>query len=79
MSENTLKRHSDTLLAWALGLVSIGIVATIGLLLDIRVSLAVYQADVKALRDRMEKGEAWQLRHDQEDRARFQALAKEPR
>jgi len=73
------KRASDALFKWALGLVGLGLVAAIGLLLDIRFQLGVYQADAKAMKDRLDKVEAWELRHDQEDRARFQALAREPK
>ena len=76
MAETGFKRASDTLLKWALGLVGVGLVAAIALLLDIRVSLAVYQADAKAMKERIERVESWELRHDQEDRARFQALAR---
>lgn len=68
MTDSTLKRASDTLLKWALGLVGAGLIAAIGLLLDIRVSMAVYQADAKAMKDRLDKVEAWQLRHDQDER-----------
>jgi len=74
-TEPKFQRASDTILKWALGLVGAGIVATIGLLIDIRVSLAVYQADAKAMKEQITKLENWQANHDQEDRARFRALA----
>lgn len=78
-AETGFKRASDTLLKWALGLVGVGLVAAIGLLIDIRVSLAVYQTDAKAMKEQISKLENWQLRHDQDDRARLQAIVREPR
>lgn len=68
------RRTSDAILKWALGLVGVGLIAAIALLLDIRVSMAVYQADSHAMKDRIDRVESWVMRHDQEDRARFQAL-----
>jgi len=73
-TEPKFQRASDTILKWALGLVGAGIIATIGLLLDIRVSLAVYQADAKAMKERLDKIEAWESQHDIEDRARFKQV-----
>jgi hypothetical protein len=78
-AETGFKRASDTLLKWALGLVGVGLISAIALLLDIRVSLAVYQADNKAMKEQITDLKAWQLRHDQDDRARLQSIVREPR
>jgi hypothetical protein len=75
-TESTMRRTGDTILKWALSLVGAGIIAAIALLIDIRVSLATYQADAKAMKEQINEIKVWQIRHDDQDRAMFQALAK---
>ncbi len=73
---STLQGSKDLLLRWAFGIMAGGLLAAIGLLLDIRVSMAVYQADAKAVKDRVERLEGWTGQHDRDDKARFNELAK---
>ena len=71
-----VRRAGDTIMKWILALVGAGLVASIGLLIDIRVSLATYQADARAMKEQITDLKSWQAQHDRDDRARFQALAK---
>lgn len=73
---STLQGSKDLILRWALGIMAAGLLAAIGLLLDIRVSMAVYQADAKAVKDRVDKLEGWTIQHDRDVKTQFQEMGK---
>lgn len=76
---STWDKAKETFVRWAFGLLGLGLLAIVGLLLDIRWSMATYQANSTALKDRVDKIENWTNQHDRDDRAKFQALSKESR
>jgi len=80
---STWSKAKDVVLMGICGLLVFGVVQVLGKLAEIdksitaiRVDLGIYQANEAALDKRVAVVEGWAIRHDQEDKAKFQVMAR---
>ena len=80
---STWSKTKDVILIGVCGLLVFGVVQVLGKLAEIdksitaiRVDLGIYQANEAALDKRVAVVEGWAIRHDQEDKAKFQVMAR---
>ena len=74
---STLEKTKDRLILGVFGMLSALSLALLTLVLSKLYDIDMRLSRVETLKERLERVETWTIHHDQEDRAKFQALAKE--